>query len=129
MLTQAELHFLSLAIAHMSKATSDLGLHFRESQIESVTGCIGGDALMAEDNEARGRLLVKLATMALHHRTSEMANARGEALAKLFMLPKKENGRYDTIIGDKTEAGLAVTVERLFTDVKFTDAPEFKKGG
>lgn len=129
MLTQAELHFLTLAIGHMSRDLPNQTWHFSGSQIESVTGCPGGLALMSDDGSARGKLLVKLATTCLHNDSHEVAVFRGEALAKLLMLTKKDNGRYDTIVGDKTPTGLLVTVERLFTDVNFTDLPEFKKGG
>lgn len=39
--------------------------------------------------------------------------ARGEELARLLLLKKKRNGRYDTAWGDKTPLGLYATIKRV----------------
>ena len=44
---------------------------------------------------------------------------RGQAIADLLGLKFKKNARVDTLIGDKTRIGLALTIERLLNDDKF----------
>jgi hypothetical protein len=38
---------------------------------------------------------------------------QGKAIAKLLNLPKNENNRIDTIIGEQTHTGLAKTMKRI----------------
>jgi hypothetical protein len=46
----------------------------------------------------------------------ELAAKIGKDLIELFGLRVKANGRVDTAIGDKTPAGLARTVKRVFDE-------------
>lgn len=50
---------------------------------------------------------------------TEASNTVGAALIALLDLPINAHGRVDTSIGDKTEYGLAKTIERIFADDKF----------
>jgi len=43
----------------------------------------------------------------------------GAAIIKLLGLELNNHNRVDTIVGDKSEYGLAKTVERIITDDKF----------
>ena len=54
--------------------------------------------------------------MANEHKIS---NAQGEAIIALLELPRGEWGRVDTIIGDKTAVGLALTIQRIFNEPVF----------
>ena len=54
--------------------------------------------------------------MANEHKIS---NAQGEAIIALLELPRSEYGRVDTIIGNKTAVGLALTIQRIFNEPKF----------
>ncbi len=38
---------------------------------------------------------------------------QGKAIAKLLRLPKNENNRIDTIVGEQTHTGLAKTIKRI----------------
>ena len=46
-------------------------------------------------------------------------NTTGAAIIALLNLPLNSHGRVDTVLGDKSEYGLAKTVERIITDDKF----------
>ena len=54
--------------------------------------------------------------------TRKTNSITGVALIQLLDLPLNAHGRVDTSIGDKTEYGLAKTIERIFTDPKFAQS-------
>ena len=51
--------------------------------------------------------------------TRVLNSSTGEAIIALLQLNITGYGRVDTTIGDKTPIGLALTIERIITDVKF----------
>ena len=54
--------------------------------------------------------------------TRKLNSNTGLALIKLLNLQLNEYGRVDTAIGDKSEYGLAKTIDRIFTDDKFAQS-------
>lgn len=54
--------------------------------------------------------------------TRSLNSTTGAALIKLLKLPINEHGRVNTVIGDKSEYGLAKTINRIFTDDKFAQS-------
>jgi hypothetical protein len=54
--------------------------------------------------------------------TRNINSVTGAALIKLLNLNLNVHGRIATSVGDKSEYGLAKTVERIITDVKFAKA-------